>query len=153
MKLSKEDYFTDDCIVEDDLYYNIKNLIICPLCHKILKNPFMCDKCQATYCKQCLEDYSNLKRCPKDEKETQFKHCIMISDLISKLKYECKNCKKEVTHDEIKAHLEENCKSVEVEKRKTLAEIITTKRELIKIPKEKMVDKKVDNSFTSNLFL
>ena len=22
MKLSKEDYFTDDCIVEDDLYYS-----------------------------------------------------------------------------------------------------------------------------------
>ena len=151
MKLDKEDYFTDDCIVENQLYFSLKDLITCPLCHKILNNPFMCNKCQETYCKKCLENYSNLKKCPKDNIETEFKHSIMKSEMLSKLKYKCKNCKKEVIKDEIKSHLEENCKYVEVEREKTLAEIIKTKKELIKISREEMENKKVNNTFTGNL--
>ena len=151
MKLDKEDYFTDDCIVENQLYFSLKDLIFCPLCHKILNNPFMCNKCQGTYCKKCLENYSNLKICPKDNAYTEFKHSIFKNELLSKLKYKCKNCKKEVIKDEIKSHLEENCKYVELEREKTLAEIIKTKKELIKLSKEEMANKKVDNSFTSNL--
>ena len=151
MKLDKEDYFTDDSIVENQLYFSLKDLITCPLCHKILKNPFMCTKCQETYCKKCLENYSNLKKCPKENIETEFKHSIIKSEMLSKLKYKCKNCKKEVIKDEIKSHLEENCKYVELEREKTLAEIIKTKKELIKLSKEEMANKNVDNSFTSNL--
>ena len=151
MKLDKEDYFTDDSIVENQLYFSLKDLITCPLCHKILNNPFMCTKCQETYCTKCLENYSNLKKCPKENIETEFKHSIIKSEMLSKLKYKCKNCKKEVIKDEIKSHLEENCKYVELEREKTLAEIIKTKKELIKLSKEEMANKKVDNSFTSNL--
>ena len=152
MKLEKENYFTDDCIVEDQLYLALKDLITCPICHKILKNPYMCTKCQTTYCKKCLEDYSSLKKCLNHEEEVQFKHSIMKSEMLSKLKYKCKNCKKEVIQDEIKAHLEDNCQYIEEEKEKTLAEIIQTKKELIKLSREEMKNKIVDNSFASNIF-
>ena len=46
MKLEKDKYFTDNSLVEDQLYLSLKDLLICPYCHKLLKNPFMCSKCQ-----------------------------------------------------------------------------------------------------------
>ena len=149
MKLEKDKYFPDDSLVEDSLFCSLKDLLVCPLCHKLLKNPFMCNKCQKSYCKNCLEKYSNMKKCPNDQEESQFKHSIMINEMLSKLKYKCKNCQKEITQDEIKSHLEENCEHVEMKKEKTLAEIIHTKKELIKLSKEEMENKKIDNSFTS----
>ena len=149
MSLQKDEYFTDDCIVEDALYFSLKELIKCPLCNKILKNPFMCIKCQNSYCKKCLEKDSNLKICPYDKEESQFIHCVMKSDMLSKIKYKCKNCFKEVAQSDIKAHLEENCESKREERRRTLADEIKTKKKLIKLSKEEMRNKTVDDSFTS----
>ena len=153
MELDKEDYFSDDCIVQDELFMSIKDLLKCPLCNKILKDPYMCQDCQSVYCKKCLENYSNLKKCPKDGKDGKFVHCITKSDLLSKLKYRCKNCLKEVIQTNIKSHLEENCKYEEnnIGSEKTLAEIIQTKKELIILNQEEMKDKKIDNSLTSNI--
>ena len=152
MKLEKNEYFTDDSVVEDQLYLSLKDLLICPYCHKLIKNPFMCNKCQKNYCKKCLEDYSNMKKCPNDNKESEFKHSIMINEMLSKLKYKCNNCKEEILQSDIKSHLETNCEYVELEHEKTLAEIIQTKKELIKLSPQEMEGKKVDNSFTSKIF-
>ena len=152
MKLEKNEYFTDDSVVEDQLYLSLKDLLICPYCHKLIKNPFMCNKCQKNYCKKCLEDFSNMKKCPYDNKESEFKHSIMINEMLSKLKYKCNNCKKEIPQSDIKSHLETNCEYVELEHQKTLAEIIQTKKELIKLSPQEMEGKKVDNSFTSKIF-
>ena len=152
MKLEKDDYFKDDSLVEDQLYISLKDLLICPYCHKLLKNPYMCSKCQKNYCKKCLEEYSNMKKCPNDNKESEFKHSIMINEMLSKLKYKCKNCKKEIFQSDIKSHLEENCEYIGLEREKTLADIIQTKKELIKLSPQEMENKKVDASFTSKLF-
>ena len=149
MNLSKEEYFTDDCIIKDSLYISLKDLIICPLCCKLLKNPYMCVKCQKSYCKKCLEENSNLKTCPNDKEESQFIHSVFAEDMLSKLKYKCKNCLKEVIQSDIKAHLEENCEHIEERKEKSLAEIIKTKKQIIKLSKEQMINKKIDKSLTS----
>ena len=152
MKLEKDEYFDEDSPIEDQLYLSLKDLLICPYCHKLLKNPFMCSKCQKNYCKKCLEEYSKMKKCPNDNKESEFKHSIMINEMLSKLKYKCKNCKKEIIQSDIKSHLEEKCKHVEIEREKTLAEIMQTKKELIKLSPQEMENKKVDASFTSKIF-
>ena len=148
MKLEKDEYFTDDSLVKDAIYLSLKDLLTCPLCNKILKNPFMCTKCQTSYCKTCLEKDSNLKICPNDKKESQFVHCVMKNEMLSKLKYKCKNCLKEVAQNDINAHLEENCEKKETERRKTLAEEIKTKKKLIKLTPKEMENKKADRTFT-----
>ena len=155
MKLEKDEYFSDDCIIKDTLFLAIKDLLICPQCNKILKDPYMCDDCQNVYCKKCLEQYSNnLRICPNNRKATQFNHCIAKNELLSKIKYRCKNCQKEVIQTDIKAHLELNCKSTNVlERQKTLAEMIYNKKELIKLSKEEMKGKKIDFNLTSNNIL
>ena len=153
MKLEKDEYFSDDCIIEDNLYLAIKDLITCPLCSKILKEPYMCSECQNAYCKKCLENYSNLERCPNDNKNTKFSHCIQKNDLLSKLKYRCKNCLKEVVQTDIQFHLKSNCKTnTEMERERTLSEIIQTKKELIKLSKKEMENKKIDKTLTGKKF-
>ena len=149
MKLEKDEYFDEDSPIENQLYLSLKDLLICPYCQELIKDPFMCSKCQKNYCKKCLEEYSNMKKCPNDNKESEFKHSIMINEMLSKLKYKCKNCKKEIFQSDIKAHLEEKCEYIEDEHEKSLSEIIQTKKELIKLSPQEMENKKVDNIFTS----
>ena len=149
MKLDKDEYFSDDCIIKDQIYLNIKDLITCPLCNKILKEPYMCIECQNAYCKKCLENYSNLKKCPHDNKNVKFSHSIQSNDLLSKLRYKCKNCNKEVNQTDIQSHLKTNCKQTdEIEKEKSLIEEIQTEKGLIKLSKEEKKNKKADKSLT-----
>jgi len=149
MNLEIDEYFDENSPIENQLYLSLKNLLICPYCQELIKDPFMCSKCQKNYCKKCLEEYSNMKKCPNDNKESEFKHSIMINEMLSKLKYKCKNCKKEIFQSDIKAHLEEKCEYIEDEHEKSLSEIIQTKKELIKLSPQEMENKKVDTSFTS----
>ena len=152
MKLEKDEYFADDCIIENDLYNSIKGMIKCDLCHKILKDPYMCNDCQKVYCKKCLENYSQLKICPYKYNEATFSPCLQKIALLSKIKYRCKNCKKEVIQTDIKTHLESNCEHKEkLEREKTLAEIIQTKKSLIKLSSEDMLFKKEDLAMTSKI--
>ena len=152
MKLNKNEYFTDDCIIKDSIYLSLKDLITCPLCQKILKNPYMCNKCQKSFCKKCLEENSNLKICPNDKEETQFIHSVFADGMLSNLKYKCKNCLKEVIQSDINAHLEENCEHVEIERKKTLAEELKTKKQLIKLSSKEMENKTASNTFTSKIY-
>ena len=150
MESKRDEYFSDDCIVKDEFYSSIKDFIICPLCHKIFKEPYMCDDCQEVFCKKCLENDSNLKICPGNKKNVKFVKCIQKANFLSKLKYKCKNCLKEIYQIDIPAHLEENCERTEkADKEKTLAEIIYSKKELIKLTKIQMKNKQPDYKMTS----
>ena len=151
MKLEKNEYFTDDCLVQNQLSFSFKDSLICPLCNKILKNPFMCNKCQNSYCKKCLDYCFNFMKCPNHNEKGQFNISIMKSEMLSKLKYKCKNCLKEVIQSDIKTHLEENCKKAYIEDGNSLAKINSEKRTLIRLSNEEMKDKKVNTSLTSKI--
>ena len=140
--MKKEDYFSDDCIVEDSLYKEIKSLLICPLCNKILKEPLMCSGCQNSYCLKCLENLSNITSCPNKCNKNKFSKSISKNELLSKIKYKCKNCKEDIFQINIPAHLESNCQP----KIKEL-----NKKSLIRLsPIEmKSIDKDNINHFTS----
>lgn len=150
--MEKEDYFSDDCIVKNELYNSLKSLLTCPLCNNIYKDPLICSNCQSVYCQKCLDNYSKKRDCPNC-KNNKFSKSILKNELLSKIKYKCKNCKEEVENDNIKAHLESNCEKKE-DKEKTLAEEYKTKKALIKLSPKEMakIDKKTVNHFTSKLF-
>ena len=146
MKLEKNEYFTDDCLVQNQFYFSLKDSLICPLCHKILKNPFMCTKCQNSYCKKCLDDCLIFMKCPNHNEKGQFNISIMKSEMLSKLKY-----MKEVYQSDIKTHLEENCKKAYIEDGNSLVKINSEKKTLIRLSNEEMKDKKVNASLTSEI--
>ena len=149
MKLKKEEYFSDDFIIEDGYYIGIKDLILCPLCSKILKEPYICNECQKVYCKKCLEKDYRLKICPEKKIQTKFSPDVNSNRLISNLKYRCRNCLEIVVKSDIKTHLESNCRKAErVKKEKTLSEIIQTKKELIKLSLNEVKNKIVDNTIS-----
>ena len=149
MALKKEEYFSDDNIIEEGYYIGIKDLITCPLCSKIIKDPYMCNICQKNYCKKCLEKDYKLKTCPNEKIQTTFSPYINFNTLISKVQYRCKNCLNIVVQSDIKTHLESNCKKAErVKKEKTLAEIIQTKKGLIKLSPKEVKNKIVDNTLS-----
>ena len=72
--------------------------------------------------------------------------------MLSNLKYKCKNCLKEVIQSDINAHLEENCEHVEIERKKTLAEELKTKKQLIKLSSKEMDNMTASNTFTSKIY-
>ena len=149
MKLKKEEYFSDDFIIEDGYYIGIKDLILCPLCSKILKEPYICNECQKVYCKKCLEKDYRLKICPEKKIQTKFSPDVNSNRLLSNLKYRCRNCLEIVVQSDIKTHLESNCRKAErVKKEKTLSEIIQTKKELIKLSLNEVKNKIVDNTIS-----
>ena len=53
-------------------------------------------------------------------------------NILSKLKYECQNCGKQIKSEDIKSHLESNCIKIS-NKPKTLAEEFKTKKKLRKL--------------------
>ena len=150
MKLEKNEYFTDDCLVQNQLSFSFKDSLICPLCHKILKNPFICTKCQNSYCKKCLDACFNFMKCPNHNEKGQFNISVMKTELLSKLKYKCKNCLKEVIQPDIKTHLEENCKKAYIEDENSLAKINSEKKKLILLSNKEMIEK-LNSSLTSKI--
>jgi len=150
--MNKKDYFSDDCIVEDILFTSLKDLLICPLCKKIFNEPYMCSKCQNVYCKECLRNFSNFKSCPNKDncKSNKFVKSINKNELISKIKYKCKNCSEEVMRCNINSHLESDCEP-KLQQSQTLLEQYQTKKRLVKLSSKEMgeIDKSKINHFTS----
>ena len=105
----KEDinsYFDENSLIEDDYYNNIKNLIKCKYCNKILKEPLMCRECLDAFCKNCIDELG--KDNHKCESPVYIEN-TNAKDLLGTLKYLCKNCKSEVKGKDIENHLKEGC--------------------------------------------
>ena len=145
--MDKKDYFSDDCIVENDLFRGLKNNLLCPLCNKIFKDPMICFTCGKTFCQKCIGD-----KCPNNCKINKFSKDQTKEVLLTRIKYKCKNCSEEIFQNEIPAHLESNCEYKEDKSiHKSLSEIFTTKKELTKIPLQELSKYNDDeiNYFTS----
>lgn len=139
--MNKEEYFTEDSLIKNEVYNSIKPLVTCPKCHNLFKNPLICSKCSTSFCENCIENKSKCDNCPNEDIE--YKESKIKNQLLSTLKYKCNNCLEEVIQSDIKAHLESNCEKIE--RTKTLGEIFTTKKELIRIPPE-IIEKKMKNN-------
>ena len=101
-----EDLFiTDDCVIKDDTYNSIKDIILCKECQKILKEPMFCVNCQNNFCKNCIKNNccENPNYVPSKDK----RHTLSI------LKFLCRNCYREIKYDDVESHLKAGCKKVE----------------------------------------
>ena len=154
--MKKEDYFSEDCLVKNNLYNSVEKVITCPKCKKIYKNPLMCSSCSATFCEKCIDNKSKCGVCSQNNIE--FKEDISKKQILSRLTYKCKNCLEEVLQKNISSHLELNCEHKnKKEPVKTLKEIYTTKKELKRLSnkqiEKKMKKKEIIFVLKSKLFL
>ena len=102
----------------------------------------MCSGCQKVFCLQCLDNFSSAKECPNNCLNSKFSKSISKNELLSKIKFKCKNCEEDILQSDINVHLESNCHPKVKNKRK---------KTLIKLSKEEMKDinKNDINRFTS----
>ena len=108
--MSEDKYFPEDSVVKDDFYETFKDSINCIICNKVLRHPQMCMKCQKTFCKKCIDNYPNKnEKCPNGCDDPIYKDDITKNHILSKTKYECKNCGEIIFYDDIQSHLNINC--------------------------------------------
>ena len=100
-----EEYINNNTIIQNDLYKIFQDSIICPLCNNIFIKPVMCMKCQNAFCKKCIDDWSkNNQQCPNGCNDANYQNCIGKNDLLSKLKFKCIGCEKEIEYSEAEKH-------------------------------------------------
>ena len=105
-----EEYINEETIIEDEFYKKFKESVICPLCLNILINPLMCIKCQNVYCKKCIDMWSKKDdKCPNRCIEPNFQRSLAKNEILSTLKFKCKECGKNIYYDDAKKHHDSCC--------------------------------------------
>ena len=135
--MKNEVYITDDCVIENETYLDIKDCIKCGLCKKILKDPIICKNCQNNYCKVCIDKWKLIKKeCPNRCQEPYYDKSADKPFILSMLKFLCRNCKEEVKYNDIESHLRSRCKTINNPSK--LYDVIYKKKKLKKLSSDEV---------------
>ena len=134
--LLNEPYIDDDCLIEDDFYNNIKDIIKCQYCYQILKEPMMCNVCTESFCNNCVKKMQKKKSKNHTCKKAKYVKNLNVIKAMSKLKYLCRNCKNEITKADIENHLKNGCEKNENPSK--LLDSLYRKKLLIKLNKDEI---------------
>ena len=89
-----------------------KPLITCEICKGILIDPIQCQKCNKIFCKKCNINPKNKEKCKFGCQNAQVKPLKIIKNVLSKLKFECKNkCGEVIPYDDYFNHHGKTCKN------------------------------------------
>ena len=104
------DYINGNSIVKDEIYKNFESSITCIICLDIIIEPTMCMKCKNVYCKQCIKDWSKHNtKCPNRCENPEYQNCKDLSQLLSKLNFNCKKCNNIINYNEMEKHYLSKC--------------------------------------------
>ena len=68
----------------------------------------MCMNCQNVYCKKCIDQWSKKdNKCPNRCENPNYKKSIEKNNILSKLKFKCAKCDKEILYDIVEKHVNE----------------------------------------------
>ena len=129
-------YIDDDCLIEDEFYNDIKEMIECKLCQKLLKTPMMCNVCGSAFCNNCVKKMQKKKDKSHKCKKAKYIENKNVIKMMNKLKYLCRNCKNEVKKEDIENHLKRGCEKLENPTR--LMDSIYKKKLLTKLNKDEI---------------
>ena len=105
-----ENYINNDTLIDDQLSRIFKASATCPLCDNILINPLMCTICQNVYCKKCIYIWIHINKiCPNKCSDSKFQECVGKKEILSKLKFRCIGCEKEILYNEVQNHHDSCC--------------------------------------------
>ena len=113
-----EAFFKEENIVKNELFEELKDEVICPICEGLMIVPMDCSVCQNLYCEKCIEQWKKKGGgCPHQCPNPQFKIVIEKKRMISKLKFRCiKGFGAEIKFNDIKNHYNSEC----ITKKKTM---------------------------------
>lgn len=134
MELNGENSIENLILIPEELKENV----LCSLCHQILINPYQCDECENCFCYDCINIiYANEKECPKCNKTLNISKSETMEKFLSLFKYKCiNNCGEELEYKDLINHLTK-CSKIKIEDRSKdiLSEIEKVKKELEEIDK------------------
>ena len=90
-------------VINKEYLNPLKDILTCPLCHKIIIKPTDCEKCGHSFCYNCI----STKECPFKCKEKILKSSSMgIKKMLNKLIFKCENqgCKKIIPYLNVNEH-------------------------------------------------
>lgn len=150
----EEPYIDDNCLIENEYYNDVKEMIKCKYCDQILKDPMMCLTCQAPFCKNCTKNASKKNNKIHKCKKPKYVENKTVTKTMGKLKYLCKNCNREILKADIEAHLKEGC--AKNDNPTKLMDEIYRKKKLIKLNEDeikKLHGKKINHISGKKLLL
>lgn len=158
------DYINEDNVEKDQLYESIKETIFCPICRNIMIKPVMCMNCQNNYCRSCINRWSYIKDyCPNKCKNAEYKNSLVISNILSKLNFKCKDCLTIINYEKMEKHVLSKCDSIDIKydlnKNKVLSQGISKKFKRSDVIAEKFYEKSPtkiksnSNQFNFNLII
>ena len=108
---SIKDYINEENLIKDEIYQELEGSIICIICLDIIIEQIMCMKCQHVYCTKCIQNWSKINnKCPNRCQNPNYKICLSIGKLLSKLFFNCKYCKSIINFYDMKKHFLSKCK-------------------------------------------
>ena len=70
----------------------IYDIIKCPICYQLLRNPFECTQCEGLFCDECISSYIKSKKCPNNCQNFEIiKAKLNIKKLLNVVELKCKN--------------------------------------------------------------
>lgn len=117
-----------------------KPLITCEICKGILIEPIQCQKCNKIFCKKCSINPEGKETCKFGCQNEKLKPLKIIKNVLSKLKFECKNrCDELISYDDYFHHHEETCKNLNYQENyiKKLNQLMIKKIKEEKLKKDK----------------
>ena len=113
-----EDFFKEENIVKNEIFEELKESVICPLCEELMIVPMECSICQNLYCEKCIEKWKKKGGgCPHQCTNYEFKKVIEKKRMITKIKFRCiKGCGAEIKYNDIVNHYNSEC----ITKKKTM---------------------------------
>ena len=105
-----EKYANIETIIKNNIYETFKDYIICPICKKLILDPFMCLKCQKYFCKNCVENLEAINNNSHKCDNPDYQNILGKNNMITKFKFKCiKGCGKEIPYEEINCHYNSDC--------------------------------------------
>ena len=129
-------YIDPESVLNREAFMLIEQNVICPICSGILVSPIQCLNCENCFCELCLEEWKKAKgdkNCPFRCANPTFKNSRLIKNILSNIKFKCKNgCKEEIPYLELENHYEDKCSKLEIDYKQKYYEFKNKYLEILK---------------------
>ena len=115
-------YIDLELVINKEHFKLIEYNVICSICSGVVVSPIQCLECENCFCESCILDWKSRKdqnSCPFRCKNPSFRNSRLIKNLLSNLKFKCKNgCNEEIPYLGLEVHYKEKCPKLEEDKEK-----------------------------------
>lgn len=112
-------YIDPDLVINKENFKLIEYNVVCSICNGIVVSPVQCLECENCFCQSCIEEWKKKQgkdSCPFRCKNPSFRNSRLIKDILSNLKFKCKNgCNQEIPYFELEDHYEEKCPNLKID--------------------------------------